>query len=259
MIRAADLGRHARLLDAAGVRVGQPRSPTRRRTSPFPGYLNINSTNDVSISLTKVAGRHTIKTGFYNTHSYKARAARAAEPFGTLNFAQDDGRTNPFDTSFGFANAAIGIFSSYTQASQVRRGQLRLQQHRGLRAGQLEGERQLTLDYGMRFVHQQPQYDELGQASNFLPDKWALAQAPVLYVAGCANDVARAPAPTARRMNPLTGQFLGPNTDARDRHARAEHRQPDERPVPVRQGHRRTRPTRGRRSASRRASAWPTT
>ena len=47
----------------------------------------------------------------------------------------------------------------------------------------------LTLDYGMRFVHQQPQYDELGQASNFLPDKWSRRAAPVLYVAGCANGV----------------------------------------------------------------------
>ena len=44
----------------------------------------------------------------------------------------------------------------------------------------------LTLDYGVRLVHQQPQYDVLGQASNFLPEKWNASQAPVLYVAGCA-------------------------------------------------------------------------
>ncbi len=30
----------------------------------FPGWLNINTTNDFSASLTKVANRHTFKTGY---------------------------------------------------------------------------------------------------------------------------------------------------------------------------------------------------
>ena len=87
-------------------------------------------------------GRHTFKTGFYNSHSLKREnnVQGAADNFGTLNFEQDTVGTNPFDTSFGFANAAIGSFSSFAQASQVRRGHVHLQQHRGLRAGQLEGE-----------------------------------------------------------------------------------------------------------------------
>ena len=55
---------------------------------PFPGFLNTNQTDDFSISLTKVAGRHTIKAGFYNTHSYKAQ--QQGNPFGksgnTLRF-----------------------------------------------------------------------------------------------------------------------------------------------------------------------------
>ena len=32
--------------------------------------------------------------------------------------------------------------------------------------------RKLTLDYGVRLVHQTPQYDARGQASNFFADKW---------------------------------------------------------------------------------------
>ena len=31
----------------------------------------------------------------------------------------------------------------------------------------------LTLDYGMRFTHQQPQYDQFLQMSNFFPDQWS--------------------------------------------------------------------------------------
>ena len=38
----------------------------------FPGWFNINATQDFAISLTKVKGRHSVKTGFYVTHSYKA-------------------------------------------------------------------------------------------------------------------------------------------------------------------------------------------
>ena len=73
----------------------------------------------------------------------------------------------------------------------------------------------LTLDYGMRFVHAAPQYDKLGQATNFLPDKWPLSAAPVLYAPGCAVDRAprhRVPGRKPAGPNPLTGQLLGPNT-----------------------------------------------
>src|SRR4029453_14692996 len=39
----------------------------------YPGFLNINRTQDVAISLTKVWGSHTSKAGFYNNHSFKAQ------------------------------------------------------------------------------------------------------------------------------------------------------------------------------------------
>jgi len=68
----------------------------------------------------------------------------------------------------------------------------------------------LTLDYGMRFVHQQPQYDELGQSANFLPEEWSPSQTPTLYVAGCANGVYPCSGTNRQAMNPITGQFLGP-------------------------------------------------
>src|SRR6266542_2284141 len=65
-------------------------------TIGFPGWFNINATNDVAVSLTNVRGRHTLKTGFYNTHSYKA-AQTSNAAFGTINFQQDSVGTNPFD------------------------------------------------------------------------------------------------------------------------------------------------------------------
>ena len=87
----------------------------------YPTFTNINRTNDVSISVTKVKSSHTIKGGFFSTHSFKAQnlgVAAGANAFqGSLNFANDT--NNPLDAGFGFANAALGIFSSYGQQSKI--------------------------------------------------------------------------------------------------------------------------------------------
>src|SRR5262249_33752353 len=64
--------------------------------------------------------------------------------------------------------------------------------------------------YGVGLVHQQPQFDELGQAANFLPDKWVKGQAPVLYLAGCAAQPCTGN--NRQAMDPRTGQLLGPAT-----------------------------------------------
>lgn len=183
--------------------------------TPFPGYFNINSTNDVSISLTKVTNRHTIKTGFFYTHSYKAEQATDQNSFGTINFQQDAVGTNPFDTSFGFANAAIGTFSSYQQASKYAEGNYVYSNVEGYIQDNWKVNNKLTLDYGVRLVHQAPQYDKLGQAANFLPDEWSISAAPTLFRAGCTITVApgtACPAANRQAVNPRTGQFLGPNS-----------------------------------------------
>jgi hypothetical protein len=159
-------------------------------------------------------GRHTFKTGFYNTHSFKAEQT-SNNAFGTINFQQDSVGTNPNDTSFGFSNAAIGTFSSFQQAQKYVETSAVYNNTEAYIQDNWKATNRLTFDYGFRFVHQQAQYDKLGQASNFLPDEWSLGAAPRLYVPGCTITVAPGTAcPTANRqaMNPVTLQFLGPNT-----------------------------------------------
>jgi hypothetical protein len=180
---------------------------------PFPTYFNVNATQDLSVSLTKVMGRHTIKTGYFNTHSYKAEQATGADSFGTIGFGQD--ANNIFDTTYGYANAAIGSFASFAQAQNYVEGNFVYDNREAYVQDNWKVSNRLTFDYGMRFVHQTPQYDKLNQGSNMLPDKWTLASAPQLYRPGCSiSPIPATGCPTANQqaLNPVTGQLLGANS-----------------------------------------------
>jgi len=159
-------------------------------------------------SLTKVHGQHTIKGGYYYFRSLQRRGAGNAT--GNINFGND--ANNPLDTTFGFSNAAIGVFSTYAQTSRWAEGAYLAVNHEAFIQDNWHMNRRVTLDYGVRFAHMVPQYDSYGQSSNFLPAQWAAANAPRLYVAGCANGVYPCTAANRQAMDPATGQLLGPNT-----------------------------------------------
>ena len=174
----------------------------------YPGFADHSSVNDYAFNLTKLAGRHTIKAGYYHQHALK-RQNRGA-PFGTLNFNNDT--NNPLDSQFPFSNAALGIFQSFQQASKFIEGTWIYNNAEFFIQDNWKVTNRLTFDYGMRFVHQQPQYDNTGQSGNFLPEEWSLNAAPRVYVAGCANNVYPCTGNNRQAMDPVTGQFLGPNT-----------------------------------------------
>ncbi|MBZ5582913.1 MAG: carboxypeptidase-like regulatory domain-containing protein, partial [Acidobacteriia bacterium] len=174
---------------------------------PFPGWLNTNQNNDMVFSLTKLKGSHTIKGGLYYTHSYKAQQSLAGTWQGSVNFGNDT--NNSLDSGFGFSNALLGVFSNYSQLSKYVEGNYVFNNIEAFLQDNWRATPRLTLDYGMRFVHQPPQHDKLGQGVNWLPDKWSLSTAPLYYRAACA--VAQAPGqacPSASRraVNPLTNQ-----------------------------------------------------
>ena len=165
----------------------------------------------MSISLTKVAGRHTIKTGFYINRSIKRESVGVfGTNFGTVNFGNDT--ANPFDTSFGFANAAIGSFTEFSQANSYTEGTHTFDNREAYVQDNWKATSRLTLDYGVRFVNATPLYDKLMQGGNWLPERWTIANAPALYTFGCANGVYPCTGNNRQAMNPVTGQFLGPNT-----------------------------------------------
>jgi hypothetical protein len=193
-----------------GNRIGTPPP-----SLSYPGFLNTNPVHDISVSVTRLVGRHTVKSGFYVNSSRKAQNLnqRNALPFqGRINFGNDS--NNPLDTGFGFANAALGVFSEYTQQANFIEGNFVYRNIEGYVQDNWKVTPRLTVDYGVRLTYQQPQYDRNGQASNFFIDRYDPASAPALYEAGCAGGVNPCSGANRQALNPVTGQLLGPGTTA---------------------------------------------
>lgn len=185
------------------------------------GCCKTNQTQDLAISLTRLVGRHTFKTGFYYNYSYKGQnygtaaglaSSSGGVPFqGGIDFGNDS--NNPLDSGFGFANAALGIFSSYTQQSKFVEGAYVYNQIEMYAQDDWKVTPKLTLNYGVRLTHQQPNYDKFMQMSNFFPDQYNRSDAPLLYTIGCAT-TAPCSGNSRQALNPATGQLLGPGSAA---------------------------------------------
>jgi hypothetical protein len=145
-------------------------------------FTNKNVTHDVVANLTKVAGSHAFKAGFYYQNSFKPQSIFAAFN-STINF--QDNSSNPFDTSYAYANAATGIFNSYTQASKFAIPEWRYHNVEFYVQDNWKAGNNLTVDYGVRFYSLTPQWDETLQASNFLPDEFDRNNAARLYAPVC--------------------------------------------------------------------------
>jgi hypothetical protein len=132
-----------------GNRIGAP--PPNQA---YPSYINRNRTQDVAVSLTKIAGQHTLKFGFYNNYAFKAQNVLQAGYGGgstasfqrNLNFGND--ANNNLDTGFGYANAALGIFTEFSQASKLIEGNMTYNNTEFYLQDNWKVNSRLTLDYG---------------------------------------------------------------------------------------------------------------
>jgi len=190
-------------------------------------FTNENVTHDVVGNITKVFGSHTTKAGVYYQNSYKPQSIFASFN-STINFADD--ANNPFDSGYGYANAALGIFNTYTQANKFAIPEWRYTNFEFYAQDNWKANRHLTLDYGVRFYYLTPQWDHTQQASNFLPDRFDPSQAARLYrpvcvgAAPCAGAARRGmdPALLAAGVAPslantVDGRFIGRLTPGSNR------------------------------------------
>ncbi len=195
-----------------GSRIGGGNPNLTPPNNAYPSFLCMQNTHDVAIGVTKLWRSHTLKVGYQSQDSMKLQnlgtVTFGALPFeGRVNFGNDS--NNPLDSGFGFANAALGVFSRFEQQNALFEGDYVYHNKDFYIQDNWKVNGKLTLDLGIRFTHHGPQYDVKQQASNFFPDRWSASQAPLLYVPGCA-----AGSGTCARVavDPRTGASLGPGS-----------------------------------------------
>jgi len=179
----------------AGTRIGNQQ---RIGTNNAP-FFNYNSTLDWIDNLSKIWNRHVFKTGIYVQRSRKDQTS-FANANGDIDFS--DTSSNPLDTGFGFANMAIGVFTTFNQASGYFTGEYRYTNVEWYLQDQWKIARRLTLDYGMRFYWIQPQFDAALQTSTFLPGRFDRAAEVRLYQPTLNSSGQRA------GFDPVTGQSV---------------------------------------------------
>ena len=176
----------------------------------WPQFIQTQNTDTFYASLTKVKGRHTLKTGFSFIESVQTDGRSSMQ--GTYSFQNDS--LNPLDSQFGFSNAALGVFSSIVQSSRWAEG---ANNSRTIEAYIQDNWRlgpRVTLDFGLRFSNYRAVFDERLQGSNFLPETFDYAKAPALYQYGCANGVYPCTGANRVAVNPITGQQFGTSAQA---------------------------------------------
>jgi len=181
-------------------------------------FTNENQTWDIVANLTKVWGAHTSKAGYYYQHSRKPQSIFFAFN-GSVDFTNNS--SNPFDTGYSYANAATGVFNTYTQANKFSIPNYVYRNNEFYVQDNWKKDR-LTLDYGVRFYAMTPQWDTTEQVSNFLPDQFNKAAAARLYTPVCigappCSDASRrgmdptliAQGVTPTLGNTVEGRFIG--------------------------------------------------
>ena len=126
------------------VSSGQAAATARCRATNFNSRFTFE--DDLSI----VKGRHSFKFGFSVERNAKTGPGDAAVN-GSFNFG--DSTSNPLSTNNGYANALLGIYTSY---SEIDRRVDRSDTHwlgEGYAQDTWRMTPRLTLDYGVRFTH----------------------------------------------------------------------------------------------------------
>jgi hypothetical protein len=149
-------------------------------------FTNFNTTYDVVANLTKIMGTHAAKAGIYYQHSLKPQSAFA---FFNGQYVFDNSTSNQYDTNHPFANAATGVYNSFTQASAYLKPEWNYANIEGYLQDNWKVNDRLTLDYGARMYFLTPQWDQTLQASNFIPSNFSTANAVRLYQPAVVNGV----------------------------------------------------------------------
>ncbi len=171
-------------------------------------HVNHNDTYDLTNNFTWVKASHNMKAGIYYHHNDKVQIQGDAWN-GVLTFSVD--KNNPFNSNYGYANAILGNFTTYNESTQGANFHAKYWSVEFFLQDNWRVNRRLTLDYGIRFYHLNPQIDENFSISTFSAQNYKAALAPRLYRPGfdaAKNRVAVDPLTGATTFAALIGQYV---------------------------------------------------
>ncbi len=147
-------------------------------------------------SVSKTWSGHTTKAGIYVDRFTSNRKL-----YGVFNgsLAFDRNVNNPLDSGYAYSNGVLGVFSSYTESSDVAFRRYRLGNIEWFAQDNWKVNRKLTLDLGVRFYWVPPITDADGLVSGFDLARFNAAKQPRLITPALVN---------GRRVgvNPVTGE-----------------------------------------------------
>ena len=170
---------------------------------------NRNDLVSVEDGLSKTMGRHNLKTGVYVEYSSKTEPNLGSNYLGNFNFGST--ASNPLDTGYGYSNALLGIFQSYTESTNRGNPDMRQWEIEAYVQDNWRMSPTLTLDYGIRFYHVGPFFELRNANAGFFPNVYDPAKIGRLYRPICLTGVPGNQAcPTAqqRAVDPVTGQIV---------------------------------------------------
>ncbi|HYH00849.1 MAG TPA: carboxypeptidase-like regulatory domain-containing protein [Terriglobales bacterium] len=142
---------------------------------PWNNAATVINFND---NITKIAGKHTLKAGVF-FERYRKDQDAWGNYNGEIKF---DGKSNqPLQTTNPYANALLGYYNTFAQSNSRPRGYFRYTNLEFFIQDTFKVTHRLTLDYGVRFAHIQPQHDDLNRGAYFDPTSFDPTKAVRLY------------------------------------------------------------------------------
>lgn len=152
----------------------------------------------LSDNLTRSFSRHVVKVGFYADRIWACNHGDGVTFNGSFSFARNV--NNPLDTNYAYANAILGVFNTYTEASARPVPEAILSNIEWFVQDNWRATRRLTLDVGLRFYWMPHAFPKDGRNAGF----W-----PPAYDAGRAVRLIQPALQGSRRVgvHPLTGEL----------------------------------------------------
>ncbi len=143
----------------------------------FP-YNNNRRTANITDSLSKTLGKHSLKAGIILEQLMQDDGPWATNFNGRFDFGRN--ANNPYDAGNAYANAILGVFASYTETTARPRPVGYSMGVEWFAQDNWRVNRRLTIDLGVRFYWYEPFWQKINPMSTFVPSRWDAAKQPQL-------------------------------------------------------------------------------